>query len=94
MEINRTDGVSGPGGIGPKRVTGPKAPEAAAPAAAPRDRVEISNIGKFLDAIRQVPDVRADRVQELRKAIQSGKYETPEKMRTAIDRFLEEIGGR
>jgi negative regulator of flagellin synthesis FlgM len=44
----------------------------------PADRVEISIKGKeiaeFMAAINQIPEVRIDRVNEIKEAIESGNY--------------------
>jgi len=44
----------------------------------PADRVDISptsqQIDSLRDALQSVPDVRADRVEELRAAVQNGTY--------------------
>ncbi|MDP6556758.1 MAG: flagellar biosynthesis anti-sigma factor FlgM [Pirellulaceae bacterium] len=39
-----------------------------------------------------MPDVRTDRVAELRAQIASGAYETDAKLDVALDRLLDEIG--
>ena len=42
--------------------------------------------------IQDLPEIRADRVTQIREAIEAGTYETPEKLELAIDRLLDEIG--
>lgn len=64
-------------------------PAAKAPAAA--DEVSISSAAQFLDQVRELPDVRTDRVAALRQAIASGTYETEERLSTALDRMLDEM---
>lgn len=91
MEINRSEGLSGPG-----RVEGPRLNPAGAqdlsftPAAG--DRVEISDMARLTSAVARVPDVRAEKIRNLREAIARGDYETDEKYQVAVERFLEEIG--
>jgi negative regulator of flagellin synthesis FlgM len=48
----------------------------------------------MLDRIQSDPQVRAERLAEVRAAIVAGTYETPEKMALAIERLLAEIGGK
>jgi len=42
--------------------------------------------------IQDLPEIRTDRVAQIREAIESGTYETEEKLNVAIDRLLDEIG--
>lgn len=53
--------------------------------------MDISPQAELLSRIRDIPEIRVDRVMQLREAIQSGKYETPEKLDIALDRLLDEI---
>lgn len=68
------------------------------PAAAPRwaegrDRVELSEHARHLDAIRQLPDVRMARIEAVKQAIAAGTYESPEKLQAAIDGLLRDVTG-
>ncbi|MBI3096668.1 MAG: flagellar biosynthesis anti-sigma factor FlgM [Planctomycetes bacterium] len=93
MEIRPTNGVSGSGPIQPKRRT----PPAAAPDSVSRaggDNVQISEVARLLSRLQSVPDVRSDRVAEVRAAIEKGDYETPDKIRTAVDRIFDDLVGR
>lgn len=89
--------IYGPSQIhGAQSVNAPHAARAAGPAAAPAaasigDRLDISEAGQIAGRLADVPDIRADRVQELRAAIQNGSYETEDKLSTALDRLLDEI---
>ena len=40
---------------------------------------------------RAIPDIRADRVAELKAQIASGAYETDAKLNVALDRLLDEM---
>jgi negative regulator of flagellin synthesis FlgM len=62
-------------------------------AGAPRDHVEISPLGQMLDGISQLPEIRHERVEEIRRQISAGSYETPEKLELALDRLLDEFRG-
>ena len=62
-------------------------------AGAPRDHVEISPLGQMLDGISQLPEIRHERVEEVRRQIAAGSYETPEKLELALDRLLDEFRG-
>ena len=58
-----------------------------------RDHVEISPLGQMLDGISQLPEIRYERVEEIRQQIAAGSYETPEKLELALDRLLDEFRG-
>lgn len=62
----------------------------ASPAAA--DEVQISEAGRLLDKIRDLPDIRGDRVAEIRAQIAHGAYETDAKLQVALERLLDELG--
>ena len=55
------------------------------------DRVEISPIARMMSEISALPDIRAEKVAQVRAEIQAGTYITPEKMDIAIERMLEDI---
>ncbi|NLX55941.1 MAG: flagellar biosynthesis anti-sigma factor FlgM [Planctomycetaceae bacterium] len=55
------------------------------------DQLDISREADMVSRIRDIPDVRADRVAEIRAAIEAGTYETPEKLDIAVGRLLDEI---
>jgi negative regulator of flagellin synthesis FlgM len=62
-------------------------------AQAPHDRVEISPVGRMLDGVNQLPEIRHERVAEIRGQIAAGVYETPEKLELALDRLFDELSG-
>lgn len=66
----------------------------AAATAAPRggDRVEFSSQAKLLSKLKALPDVRDDLVGSVRAQIDAGQYETEERLDTAINALLEELG--
>lgn len=45
----------------------------------------------WAEKVRQVPQVREDLVAQVAAEIDSGKYETSEKLRIAVERMLEEL---
>jgi negative regulator of flagellin synthesis FlgM len=56
------------------------------------DQLDISSEADFVSQARDLPEVRSERVAEIRAQIQSGKYETSEKLDIALERLLDEIG--
>ncbi|MBI3273372.1 MAG: flagellar biosynthesis anti-sigma factor FlgM [Planctomycetes bacterium] len=93
MEINKTGGVTGPARIEGKRLEAPARIEDSTPKGV-TDKVQISEEAQLLSRLRDVPEMRMDRVAELKRQIESGEYETTDKLRVAVDRFLEEIDGK
>jgi negative regulator of flagellin synthesis FlgM len=57
------------------------------------DEVDISHEADMVSRARELPDIRADRVAEIRAQIASGAYETDEKLDHAVGRLLDEISG-
>lgn len=55
------------------------------------DELSISDAGKLLSAVNQLPDIRNDRVSQIRAQIASGTYETSDKMDLALESLLNEI---
>ena len=55
------------------------------------DQLDISREADMVSRLRDIPDIRADRVAEIRAAIEAGTYETPDKLETAVGRLLDEI---
>ena len=98
MEIN---GINGAQSVNPtNQVESAKATQAAS-ITNPTDQVEISAEAELssqtVDMVNQLqiqdlPEIRTERVAQIREAIESGTYETQEKLDIAIDRLLDEIG--
>jgi negative regulator of flagellin synthesis FlgM len=63
----------------------PEAPQIA-------DEVDISEAARQMEQVRQMPDIREDRVEAVRRQIAAGTYETNDKLSVAIERLLDEIG--
>ena len=57
-----------------------------------QDELEISDAGRLVDRIREMPEVRQDRIDQIRAKIAEGTYETDEKLEIALGRLLDEIG--
>ncbi len=56
-----------------------------------QDRVEFSEHARHLEKLRQMPDVREGKVQAARSAIADGVFETPDRLRAALLKLLDEI---
>ena len=56
------------------------------------DQIDISPEAELVSRVGDVPDIRADRIAEIRAEIEAGVYETDEKLDVALGRLLDEIG--
>lgn len=56
------------------------------------DQLDISQEAVLASRISGIPEMRMDRVAEIRAQIASGEYETDAKLDVALDRLLDEIG--
>jgi negative regulator of flagellin synthesis FlgM len=70
--------------------SGQAAPPQATSAAS--DQLDISPAADIASRLGEIPDVRHDRVAELRSAIADGTYDTEARLEAALDRLLDEIG--
>lgn len=86
MAIGPIEGASGPDRVQRSRPVGKPAPVSPPPASP--DRVEISDEARLLSEIQSQPSVRSERIEQLRREIESGKYETDERLKGALERFL------
>lgn len=58
----------------------------------PVDQLEISHEADLASRMQDIPGIRADRVASIRAQIESGIYETDDKLDVAVSRLLDEIG--
>jgi flagellar biosynthesis anti-sigma factor FlgM len=57
----------------------------------PQDRVELSEHARHLERLRNLPEIRQSKVEAARSAIADGIYESPDRLRAALLRMLDEI---
>jgi anti-sigma28 factor (negative regulator of flagellin synthesis) len=90
MDIGRTDGVGGPGRIdGPNKITRiTPPPKQSGPGSA--DKVDLSQKAAMISKALSLPQVRAERVAEVRKLIESGRFDTDTRLEGALKRFVAE----
>jgi len=58
------------------------------------DRVEISDVARFLSQLAELPDGRARRIVDIRNAIESSSFITPERLNIATERLFDEFQQR
>jgi negative regulator of flagellin synthesis FlgM len=93
MEIHGAGGAQGPQAIFPRLASFSIETGHSVHAGTPRDSVEISPLGQMLDGISRLPEIRHEKVEEIRRQIATGSYETPERLELALDRMMDELSG-
>ena len=93
MEIYGAGGAQGPQPIFPRLAAFSVDAGQTVQAGVPRDHVEISPLGQMLDGIDRLPEIRHEKVAEVRRQIAAGTYDTPEKFEIALDRLMDELSG-
>jgi len=81
------------GGTEPIRSSAPLRPQAVkgTPSTWKVDRVEISEMAKFLEKLSRLPDIRQDKVDAVKAELARGASETPEKLEKAINALLQDL---
>jgi negative regulator of flagellin synthesis FlgM len=74
----------------PHRLTPSQSPSGATSFAGV-DQLDISPEADFVAQTRDLPEIREDRVAAIKAQIQSGIYETADKLDVALSRLLDEI---
>jgi anti-sigma28 factor (negative regulator of flagellin synthesis) len=91
MQVNGPTSVGGIQSIhGPHPTRAPHTTQRVAPATS--DRLDISEAGQLASRLADVPEIRQDLVARVKSQIESGTYETPERLSTAVGRLLDEMG--
>ena len=78
--------------VGPPHATRAAKPAGPSQPGAIQDELEISDAGRLVDQVRALPEVRQERIEQIRAEIAAGTYETDEKLEIALGRLLDEIG--
>ena len=91
MQIHGPSQTHGAQPLHGPHATRPAEPTATSGTSSIGDRLDISDAGRIADQLAEIPEIRAERVQDLRAAIASGAYETDERLNTAVERLLDEI---
>jgi negative regulator of flagellin synthesis FlgM len=91
MQINGPSHAHGSQPINPTHASGASQAAGATPEVNSSDEVSISREADLLSRIGDLPDVRQERVDQIRAEIVNGTYETQEKLDLAISRLLDEV---
>jgi anti-sigma28 factor (negative regulator of flagellin synthesis) len=85
-QLHGAQSIGAPHGVRPSQSL--SRPEAAQIA----DEVDISEAAQLVEQVRQMPEMREDRVAAVRQQIDEGSYETASRLSGAVERLLDEIG--
>lgn len=58
------------------------------------DRVEVSRMAQYLRQLSDLPAIRVELVARVRDQIDSGVYDTPTKLQSALDELIDEHAAR
>ena len=92
MEIYGPGQIQGPNSIQATQRVQAKQADAVEMQQGPLDQVDISPEAELVSQVHDLPDIRADRVADIRAQIEAGTYETEAKLDVAVGRLLDEIG--
>lgn len=94
-DVGPISGVGGAARVRGKGVSSERPGQRAEGAVARRgaDQVEVSGMARLLAKLRELPEVRQGLVDRVRREIESGVYDTPEKLDAALDRLIDEQRG-
>ncbi len=93
MQINGPSPIHGAQPLsGPQRTQGTTAAQSTGPLHG-ADQLDISSEADMVSRVKDLPDMRMDRVNDIRAQIESGVYETQEKLNVAVGRLFDEFSG-
>jgi negative regulator of flagellin synthesis FlgM len=91
MHVYGPTGAHGPQPVPAPHAARPHTVEAPPASSTPVDELHLSDHGRLLEAARQLPEIRAQRVAEIRAALAEGTYDIESRLEAAVDRLLDEI---
>jgi len=90
--MNNVNGVQPPWAPRPVEPTNSVAPNTPAnPPGGVSDVVEISTAAALAAKVQEIPDIRAGLVAGVKREIEAGTYETPERIEAAVERLLYDL---
>ena len=95
MDVSGLGSVQGAGPVRPAtsaNATSAGKPLEAPAATTPKDELELSAVGVAMDRVGETPEMRAERLAQIKEAIDNGSYETDEKLDAALSRMFDSFG--
>lgn len=69
----------------------PPAPQATPTPARQPDEVTLSDVGQLVARVQEMPEIRAEKVAEIRAQLAAGTYDVDGKLDAALNRLLDEL---
>jgi anti-sigma28 factor (negative regulator of flagellin synthesis) len=93
VNVSSVSGSSGVGSVGraEAREIAPERPAASGSVQRGEDQLELSEASRLLARLRGLPEIRQELVDQVRAQIESGGYETEEKIDAAIEAMLDDL---
>lgn len=91
-DISSVSAIQNIGRAEPRSADTDRVGRTTAPAARrPSDAVELSDRARLLSELKTLPEIREDLVATIQAQIESGNYETQEKLEAAVQRMIEDL---
>ncbi len=58
-----------------------------------QDQVQVSEVARWLQEMDRLPAIRQDKVAAAKAAIANGTFDTDDRLATAVNRMIDDIGG-
>ncbi|MFM7259405.1 MAG: flagellar biosynthesis anti-sigma factor FlgM [bacterium] len=84
--------AGGTQGVRPTGDASSRRMEAAPTTTRSSDRVEVSEVARWLEEMNRLPAIREDKVAAARAAIANGTLDSDEKLSIAVSRMIDDIG--
>jgi len=91
MQVNGPSNVHNAQAISAPHNSRPAQTQAPSSASTSGDELQISDAARLVDAARELPDIRQNRVADIRSAIANGTYETEQRLSGAVEQLLNEL---
>ena len=92
MDVHGISGAGAAAPLGATRATSGIDSSAATDALAPQDEIQISSSARMMDELSRTTAVRQERIEQIQQDIADGKYDTPDLLDKALDKFLDKYG--
>lgn len=90
MQIHGASYLHGPQGVGsPHQSRGAAASQSVAVNS--QDELQLSDVGQVLDKVQSLPEMRLDRINQIREQLAAGTYDIDGNLEKAVDRMLDEF---
>jgi len=92
MDVSGLGSVSGAGPIRSATTANAAKPAQSPATMSPQDELQLSSVGQSLDRVGESPEMRAERIAQIKASIDEGSYDMDEKLDIALSRMFEAHG--